>query len=153
MLLEYWKNPTGTAEKFAGGWLLTGDLGRMDEDGYFWFVSRADDVITSSGYRIGPVEIEDCLSKHPAVALSAAIGEPDPVRTEIIKVLIVLAEGHDPSPDLETDIREFVRSRLAAHECPREVAFVDDLPTTTTGKVIRRVLRRADAERIEREST
>ena len=149
MLLEYWKNPQGTNEKFAGDWLLTGDLGRKDKDGYFWFVSLADDVITSSGYRIGPGEIEDCLSEHPAVALSAAIGVPDPVRTEIIKVFIVAADGHPVGPELESDIREFVRSRLAAHEYPREVAFVDSLPTTATGKVMRRELRQAEVKKIE----
>jgi acetyl-CoA synthetase len=106
MMLEYWKNPESTADKFAGDWLLTGDLGRKDEDGYFWFVSRVDDVITSSGYRIGPGEIEDFLAKHPAVTLSAAIGIPDAVRTEIIKVFIVLVDGQTSGPDLETEIRE-----------------------------------------------
>ena len=146
-MLEYWNDAEATRHKYAGDWLLTGDLGRKDEDGYFWFVSRADDVITSSGYRIGPGEIEDCLAKHPAVGLAAAIGVPDPVRTEIIKVFIVPAEGHEPGPELESDIRDFVRTRLAAHEYPRQVEFVDSLPTTATGKVMRRELRQAKAEK------
>jgi acetyl-CoA synthetase len=95
MFLEYWRNPAATAEKFAGEYLLTGDLGRQDEAGYFWFQGRSDDVITSAGYRIGPGEIEDCLMKHPAVALAAAVGVPDPLRTEIVKAFLVLKPGHD----------------------------------------------------------
>jgi acetyl-CoA synthetase len=98
-------------------------------------------VITSSGYRIGPGEIEDCLIKHPAVALAAAIGKPDPVRTEIVKAFIVLKRGHAPSDVLANDIQGFVRTRLSAHEYPREIAFIDEMPMTTTGKVIRRLLR------------
>lgn len=146
MLLEYWGNPDATAAKYAGDWLLTGDLGRRDEEGYFWFVGRADDVITSSGYRIGPGEIEDCLLKHPAVALSAAVGVPDPERTEIIKAFIVPADGVVPDDALEQDIRLFVRERLAKHEYPRQIAFVDDLPVTATGKVMRRVLRQQEID-------
>lgn len=144
MLLEYWRNPEATAAKYAGDWLLTGDLGRRDEEGYFWFVGRADDVITSSGYRIGPGEIEDCLLKHPAVALSAAVGVPDPERTEIIKAFIVPVDGIEPDAALEQDIRQFVRERLARHEYPRQIAFVPDLPVTATGKVMRRVLRQQE---------
>jgi acetyl-CoA synthetase len=146
MLLEYWANPEATKEKFIGDWLITGDLGRRDEDGYFWFVGRADDVITSAGYRIGPGEIEDCLLKHPGVALSAAIGKPDPNRTEIIKVFIVPAEGVTPGPELEQELREFVRDKLARHEYPREIEFVTELPTTATGKVMRRVLKQREVE-------
>lgn len=147
MFLEYWGRPDATREKFAGGFLLTGDQGFRDEDGYFHFVGRDDDVITSAGYRIGPAEIEDCLISHPAVALAAAVGKPDPVRTEIVKAYIVPKEGVLPSSELEGEIREFVRTRLSAHEYPREIAFVDTMPMTTTGKVIRRVLR--DRARIE----
>ena len=105
------------------------------------FVGRDDDVITSAGYRIGPGEIEDCLIRHPAVALAAAIGKPDPVRTEIVKAFIVLKPEHAPSDALAADIRAFVRTRLSAHEYPREIAFIDTMPMTTTGKVIRRLLR------------
>ncbi|MGB8502938.1 AMP-binding protein, partial [Mycobacterium sp.] len=141
MLLEYWNNPQATKDKFVGNWLLTGDLGQRDEDGYFWYHGRADDVITSAGYRIGPGEIEEALLRHPAVRLAAAIGVPDPVRTESIKAFLVLAEGQRPSKALEDEIREFVRTRLARHEYPRAIEFVDSLPTTTTGKIMRRELR------------
>jgi acetyl-CoA synthetase len=141
MFLEYWGRPEATREKFISDWMTTGDQGVVDDDGYFSFVGRDDDVITSSGYRIGPGEIEDCLIKHPAVALAAAIGKPDPVRTEIVKAFIVLKRGHAPSDVLANDIQGFVRTRLSAHEYPREIAFIDEMPMTTTGKVIRRLLR------------
>ena len=141
MFLEYWGRPDATREKFIGDWMTTGDQGVMDEDGYFFFVGRDDDVITSSGYRIGPGEIEDCLIKHPAVALAAAIGKPDPVRTEIVKAFIVLKAGTAPSDALAREIQDFVRTRLSAHEYPREIAFIEEMPMTTTGKVIRRLLR------------
>ena len=141
MFLQYWGKPEATRDKFIGDWMTTGDQGMVDEGGYIRFVGRDDDVITSAGYRIGPGEIEDCLIRHPAVAIAAAIGKPDPVRTEIVKAFIVLRPGHAPSEELAADIQHFVRTRLAAHEYPREVAFVDSLPLTTTGKVIRRELR------------
>ena len=141
MFLEYWGKPEATRDKFIGDWMTTGDQGRVDGDGYVEFVGRDDDVITSAGYRIGPTEIEDCLIRHPAVALAAAVGKPDPVRTEIVKAFIVLKPGHSPSDALAADIRDFVRTRLSAHEYPREVAFIDQMPMTTTGKVIRRLLR------------
>ena len=141
MLLEYWNNPVATRDKFAGDWLLTGDLGVRDEDGYFWYRSRADDVITSAGYRIGPGEIEEALLRHPAVRLAAAIGVPDAVRTESIKAFLVLAEDQQPTDALAQEIREFVKTRLARHEYPRDIEFVDSLPTTTTGKIMRRELR------------
>jgi acetyl-CoA synthetase len=140
--VEYWRNPDATAEKFAGDYLLTGDLGGQDADGYFWFQGRADDVITSAGYRLGPGEIEDCLMKHPAVALAAAVGIPDPVRTEVVKAFLVLKPGRTGTPELAREIQAFVKARLAAHEYPRLVEFIDALPMTTTGKVIRRELRR-----------
>jgi acetyl-CoA synthetase len=146
MFLAYWNNPQATAAKFAGDWLLTGDLGRRDEAGYFRFVGRDDDVITSSGYRIGPGEIEDCLLKHPAVALAAAVGVADPLRTQRVKAYVVLNPGHEPDQGLAQEIQDFVRRRLAAHEYPREVAFVDSLPMTATGKIMRRELRRRAAE-------
>ncbi len=140
-MIEYWKNPEATRRKFAGEFLLTGDLGRQDEDGYFWYVSREDDVITSAGYRIGPSEIEDTLLKHPAVAMSAVVGIPDPLRTESIKAWIVLRPGFAPSEGLAREIQDFVKVQLAAHEYPRFVQFTDSLPMTATGKVLRRELR------------
>ncbi|AXS42298.1 acyl-CoA synthetase [Breoghania sp. L-A4] len=149
MFLEYWKRPEATRDKFVGDWMLTGDQGLMDGDGYVHFVGRDDDVITSAGYRIGPGEIEDCLLSHPSVALAAAIGKPDKLRTEIVKAFIVLKDPDARSEALEREIQSYVRERLAAHEYPREIAFVDSLPMTTTGKVIRRILRdeaKAEAE-------
>ncbi len=154
MFLGYWKNEAATAAKFIGDWMTTGDQGVRDPDGYVHFFGRDDDVITSSGYRIGPGEVEDCLIGHPAIALAAAVGKPDPVRTEIVKAYVVLKPGHSPGKALEDEIRLWVRERLSAHEYPREIAFVDDMPLTTTGKVIRRVFRdRAIAEAREAAGT
>ena len=141
MFLEYWNKPEATAEKFLGDWMLTGDQGIRDEDGYIHFFGRDDDVITSAGYRIGPGEVEDCLIKHPAVALAAVVGKPDPLRTEIVKAFVVLKRGEAASDQLAGEIRDFVRTRMSAHSYPREIAFIDELPMTTTGKVIRRLLR------------
>jgi acetyl-CoA synthetase len=141
MFLEYWGRPDATKAKFIGDWMTTGDQGVVDDEGYFTFVGRDDDVITSAGYRIGPGEIEDCLIRHPAVALAAVVGKPDPLRTEIVKAFIVLKQGQAPSEALAGDIQSFVKTRLSAHEYPREIAFIDEMPMTTTGKVIRRLLR------------
>jgi acetyl-CoA synthetase len=147
VMLEYWRNPEATAKKFAGDWLLTGDLGRIDQDGYVFFKSRDDDVITSGGYRIGPGEIEECLMKHPAVAMVGVVGVPDRVRTEIVKAFVQLRPEVAASDALKADLAAYVKTRLAAHEYPREVEFVAELPLTTTGKIMRRELRRLDADR------
>ena len=153
MFLEYWRNPEATGAKFAGDWLLTGDTGLMDGEGWIKFVGRDDDVITSAGYRIGPGEIEDCLLGHPAVRLAGVVGKPDPQRTEIVKAYVVLKEGVASSETLARDIQAHVKTRLAAHEYPREIAFVSELPLTTTGKIIRRELRaRAAAEPVSTKS-
>jgi acetyl-CoA synthetase len=141
MFLEYWGNPAATRQKFIGDWMTTGDQGVVDDQGYFTFVGRDDDVITSAGYRIGPGEIEDCLIGHPAVALAAVVGKPDPVRTEIVKAFLVLKPGTAASDALATEIQTFVKTRLSAHEYPREIAFIPEMPMTSTGKVIRRLLR------------
>lgn len=141
MFLEYWNNPEATAAKYRGDWLVTGDRGCLESGGWIRYVGRDDDVITSSGYRIGPGEIEDCLLGHPAIAMAGVVGKPDPQRTEIVKAYVVLAEGRNGSPDLAREIQDWVKTKLAAHEYPREVAFVDALPLTTTGKIIRRELR------------
>ncbi|WP_421868046.1 AMP-binding protein [Pararhizobium sp.] len=147
MFLGYWNNEAATAAKFIGDWMTTGDQGIEDEEGYITFFGRDDDVITSSGYRIGPGEIEDCLAGHPAVQLAAAIGKPDPVRTEIVKAYVVLRPDYVASAELAADIRDWVKTRLSMHEYPREIEFLDSLPLTTSGKVIRRLLRdRAVAE-------
>ena len=141
MFLEYWESPEATAAKFIGDWMTTGDQGVEDADGYVHFFGRDDDVITSAGYRIGPGEIEDCLTGHPAVALAAVVGKPDPLRTEIVKAYVVLKEGVERREGLAGDISLWVRERLSAHEYPREVEFVDSMPLTTSGKVIRRIFR------------
>ena len=141
MFLGYWNRPEATRAKFIGDWMTTGDQGRRDADGYVFFFGRDDDVITSSGYRIGPGEIEDCLLRHPAVEIAAAVGKPDAIRGEIVKAFIVTKAGFQPSAELAADIQTFVRTRLSAHEYPREVAFIERLPLTTSGKVIRRELR------------
>lgn len=146
MFLEYWRNPEATAKKVINGFLMTGDQGVMDKEDWIRFVGRDDDVITSSGYRIGPGEIEDCLLRHPAVAMVGVIGKPDPMRTEIVKAYVVLKQSVEPSKDLADELALFVKERLAAHEYPREVEFVDALPMTTTGKVIRRELRQQAME-------
>ncbi len=147
MFLEYWKNPAATADKYVGDWCLTGDLAKQDEEGYFWFVGRKDDVIISSGYRIGPAEIEDCIMKHPAVGMVAVVGSPDEVRSEIVKAFIVLKAEIAPDADLEKDIKTFVKRRLAAHEYPREIEFVEDLPMTATGKIMRKDLKALEIKR------
>jgi acetyl-CoA synthetase len=149
MFLGYWNNPQATQDKFIGDWCLTGDLARKDERGYFWFVGRKDDLITSAGYRIGPAEIEDCLIKHPAVSLAGVIGSPDPVRGEIVKAYIVLKPDISPDPTLKKEIQEFVKKRLAAHEYPREIEFIPELPMTATGKIMRKELRKMDSAQKE----
>ena len=146
MYLQYWNNPEATESKYNGDWCLTGDLARKDEEGYFWFVGRTDDVITSSGYRMGPAEIEDCLMKHPAVAMTAVIGVPDEVRTQVVKAFIVLNSGVSPNRALKGDIQSFVRTRLASHEYPRRIEFVEALPMTATGKIMRLELRQMEIQ-------
>jgi acetyl-CoA synthetase len=147
MFLGYWNDEAATAAKFVGDWLVTGDLGRRDRDGYIEFIGRDDDIITSSGYRIGPSEIEDCLAVHPAVQLAGVVGKPDAVRTEIVKAYVVISAGFEPGDALAAELAEWVKTRLSMHEYPREITFVDEIPLTTSGKLIRRLLRdRAAAE-------
>ncbi len=141
MFLGYWNNPVATEAKISANWFRTGDVGYRDEDGFLWFVGRKDDVISSAGYRIGPGEIEDSLLKHAAVLQAAVIGKPDELRGEIVKAFVVLGPGHEASPELAREIQLSVRTRLSAHEYPREVEFIDSLPMTTTGKVRRIDLR------------
>ncbi|MDT7558578.1 MAG: acetyl-CoA synthetase [Pseudonocardiales bacterium] len=144
-MLEYWRNPAATEEKFLGDWLLTGDLAVQDRDGYIWFQSRKDDVINSAGYRIGPGEIESSLGAHPSVAMAAVIGVPDERRGQVPKAFVVARDGIDVTGErgsaLADELREHVRSRLAPHEVPREIVFLAELPRTTTGKIMRRALR------------
>jgi acetyl-CoA synthetase len=148
--LEYWKNEKATREKFIGDWGCTGDQGRMDEDGYLWYQGRSDDVIKSSGYRIGPAEIESCLVKHPAVANAAVIGKPDAARGAIVKAFVVLQNGFSGSEALVEEIQAHVRGRLAPYEYPKEIEFIDALPMTTTGKVQRKELRKREESKLQK---
>jgi acetyl-CoA synthetase len=141
MFLGYWNNPEATCAKFVGDWCLTGDVATKDDDGYFWYKGREDDLISSGGYRIGPTEIEDCLMKHPSVAMAAVVGVPDPVRGEIVKAFVVPTSGTVPGPPLAEEIRAFVARRVAHYQAPRELVFIDTLPLTATGKIMRRELR------------
>jgi len=141
VFLGYWRNEAATAEKVRDGRLHTGDLAEVDEDGYFRFVGRTDDLISSAGHRIGPGEIEECLVRHPSVALAAVIGIPDEVRGEAIKAFVVSAS---PSEALAAELKALVRERLAAYEVPRQIEFVDELPLTTSGKIRRNELRRLE---------
>lgn len=144
ILKEYWKKPRETKEKFLGDWMLTGDLVVKDEDDYFTFISRKDDVIISSGYRIGPVEVEDTIIKHEAVVEAGVIAVPDETRGEIVKAFIALRPGYEPSESLKIELQEFVKQRLAKHEYPRQIEFISEIPKTTTGKIRRKDLRKRE---------
>jgi acetyl-CoA synthetase len=146
MFLEYWGKPEATAEKFRGDWCLLGDVAVRDGEGYFWYQGRDDDIISSAAYRIGPGEVEECLMSHPAVALAGVIGSPDPVRGEVVAAFIVPNAGVIPSDDLAADIQAHVKRRLAAHEYPRKIRFITEMPMTITGKVRRVDLRKLDRE-------
>ena len=141
-MLGYWNNATASAGKIVNHWLITGDQGQQDQDGYITFVGRDDDVITSSGYRIGPGEIEDCLLGHPAIALAAVVGLDDPLRTQQVVACVVLQQGLQGTEPLAEEIQNYVRQRLAAHEYPRQIKFIDALPMTVTGKIMRQQLKR-----------
>jgi acetyl-CoA synthetase/medium-chain acyl-CoA synthetase len=141
---EYWRNPEANAESFRGAWYVTGDRGYVDGDGYFWFVGRADDVITSSAYRIGPFEVESALMSHPAVAEAAVVGKPDPVRGEIVKAFVVLTQGVEPNDALVAQLQEHVKQTTAPYKYPREIEFLAELPKTVSGKVRRNELRRRE---------
>jgi acetyl-CoA synthetase len=141
MMRAIWKNEKKYKSYFIGKWYHTGDKAVVDEDGYFWFVSRADDIIKTSGERVGPSEVEDALVEHPAIVEAGVIGKPDKLRGEIIKAFIVLKDGHEPSEELKGDIKKFVKKRLAGHAYPREMEFAEELPKTRSGKIMRRVLR------------
>jgi acetyl-CoA synthetase len=141
----YWQQETTLC--YHGPYYLTGDTAELSEDGTLTFVGRADDVITSAGYRIGPFEVESCLIEHPAVAESAVIGKPDPERTEVVKAYVVLRPGNAPTPELTTELEQFVKQRLSAHAYPREIEFVDALPKTPSSKIQRFLLRQQEVER------
>src|SRR5262249_46543102 len=142
---EYWKSPEDTAAAWRGEWYLTGDRASRDDDGYLWFVGRADDVIISAGYRIGPFEVESALLEHPAVVESAVIASPDPVRGEGVKAFVVLAPAQVPGAELVRVLQDHVKRVTAPYKYPREIEFVDQLPKTASGKIRRVELR--DRER------
>ena len=138
---EYWKNPEATAASMRGAWYVTGDRAYVDADGYFWFVGRADDVIISAGYRIGPFEVESALVEHPAVAEAAVVGKGDPMRGTIVKAFVLLAPGHAGSEALTSELQEHVKRVTAAYKYPREIEYVSELPKTISGKIRRVELR------------
>jgi acetyl-CoA synthetase len=141
MFRTYWNEPERYRKCFVGGWYLTGDLARRDADGYFWFVGRSDDVIKTSGHLIGPFEVESVLAEHPAVAEAAVIGKPDPVAGAVVKAFVVPKPPHAPGPALQRTLLAYARRRLGAAVAPKEIAFVDSLPHTRSGKILRRLLR------------
>jgi len=144
---EYWRNPDATSACIRGDWYITGDRAYKDEDGYFWFVGRADDVIISAGYRIGPFEVESALKEHPAVAESAVVASPDEMRGEIVKAYVILAPGYTRSPELASELQEHVKRVTAPYKYPREVEFVDNLPKTISGKIRRVELREMERKK------
>ena len=141
MMRSYWQNPAAYESKFKNGWYLTGDRASIDADGYFWFVGRDDDVINTGGHLVGPFEIESALLEHPAVAESAAVAKPDPVNMEVVKAFVVVKPSFQADENLELEIMNFVRKRLSSLAMPQEIEFVDALPKTRSGKIVRRILR------------
>ena len=154
LFLGYWRNEAATLEKFTGDWCRTGDLARVDADGYYWYAGRADDVFKSSGYRIGPGEIENSLLDHPAVANVAVVPKPDPERGAVVKAFVVLTPDFSSRrrAELTAILQEHVRARLAPYKYPKEIEYVDALPMTTTGKIQRRVLRQLEIGRSQRQA-
>jgi acetyl-CoA synthetase len=146
--LGYWNRPADTEEVFGGDWFHTKDAARQDEDGYFWYEGRADDVIIAAGYRIGPFEVESVCLEHPAVAEAAAVAYPDERRGNVVKAFVKLAAGYEPSDQLAEDIKAYVREHLSAYAYPRIIEFIDELPKTLTGKIRRVELRQRDAQRL-----
>ena len=145
--LGYWNRPEDSEETFGGDWFHTKDAAEQDADGYYWYAGRADDVIISAGYRIGPFEVESACIEHPSVREAAAVASPDERRGSVVKAFVVLAEGHAPSDELADEIKRFVRDRHSAYAYPRRIEFVDDLPKTLTGKIRRVELRERGAHR------
>jgi acetyl-CoA synthetase/medium-chain acyl-CoA synthetase len=143
----YWKNPEANAYSFRGDWYYTGDRASQDDEGYFWFVGRADDVIISASYRIGPFEVESALADHEAVAETAVVASPDPVRGNIVKAFVVLAPGHTPSDELVKNMQAHVRRVTAPYKYPREIEFIDELPKTISGKIRRTELRDREVQK------
>ncbi|MFV0298095.1 MAG: AMP-binding enzyme, partial [Hyphomicrobiaceae bacterium] len=151
LMLRYWQDPERTEACYITGpdgrWFITGDRASKDQDGYFWYQGRADDLINSSGYRIGPQEIENVLLEHPAVQECAVVPSPDPDRGEIVKAFIALKEGQAGSPALVTELQNHVKTATAPYKYPRAIEFIDEIPKTVTGKIRRRTLKDLEIER------
>ncbi|MCH8088076.1 MAG: AMP-binding protein, partial [Chloroflexi bacterium] len=141
MFKTYWGNEEMYNSKFQNGWYITGDKARKDEEGYFWFVGRADDVINTAGHLVGPFEVESALLEHPAVAEAGVIGKPDPIAMEIVKAFVALKDGYEPSDKLRRELMRFARKKLSSFVAPREIDFIDSLPKTRSGKIMRRLLK------------
>ena len=141
MFHTYWNNQEMYNSKFRKGWYITGDRARMDDDGYFWFVGRADDVINTAGHLVGPFEVESVLIEHPAVAEAGVIGKPDPIAMEVVKAFVSLKDGYEPTDELRRELMSFARQKLAAAVAPREIDFIPSLPKTRSGKIMRRLLK------------
>jgi acetyl-CoA synthetase len=136
-----WNKKELYESRFKGKWYITGDRARKDEDGYFWFVGRADDIINTAGHLVGPFEVESALIEHPAIAEAGVIGIPDPIAMEVVKAFVSLREGFEPSEKLKKEIKRFARKKLHALACPREIEFLPGLPKTRSGKIMRRLLK------------
>jgi acetyl-CoA synthetase len=141
MMEKIWRRPNKYKSYFEHGWYISGDRAFKDTDGYFWFIGRADDVIKTSGERVGPFEVESALVEYPGVIEAGVIGKPDPLRGEIIKAFVKLAPGVKPSESLKEGLQKFIKKHLAGHAYPREIEFVDTLPKTRSGKIMRRLLK------------
>jgi acetyl-CoA synthetase len=147
LFMGYYRDEARTAEAFAGGVYHTGDMAWRDEEGYYWFIGRGDDVIKSSGYRIGPFEVESALIEHPAVLECAITGVPDPDRGQVVKATVMLSKGYAPSEQLKKELQQHVKRVTAPYKYPRVIEFVDELPKTISGKIQRKKIKETDIER------
>ncbi|MDZ4246677.1 MAG: AMP-binding protein, partial [Dehalococcoidia bacterium] len=141
MFRTYWNNKELYESRFKNGWYITGDRAKKDKDGYFWFIGRTDDVINTAGHLVGPFEVESALLEHPAVAEAGVIGKPDPLAMEVVKAFVALKDGFTPSDEIRRELMQFCRKKLAAASAPREIEFIDKLPKTRSGKIMRRLLK------------
>jgi len=137
---SYWKNDVKYHEKFVNGWYLSGDKANIDSEGYFWFIGRDDDIINTGGHLVSPFEVESALLEHPAIAESAVVSKPDEIKMEVVKAFITLKPGFSPHPDLELEIMNFIRKKLSSLAMPQEIEYLDSLPKTRSGKIMRRIL-------------
>ena len=141
MMYGYWQKDEMYNSRFKKGWYITGDQASIDEDGYFWFQGRADDVINTAGHLVGPFEVESALIEHPAVAEAGVIGKPDPIAMEVVKAFVTLNTNYEPNKELRRELIRFARDKLSAGVAPREIDFIDTMPKTRSGKIMRRLLK------------